>query len=222
MRLLLLRHGQTTSNVAGALDTGAPGADLTELGRAQAVAAATVLAERDIESLHCSTLVRTEQTVAPLAEKLGLRPTVHDELREVTAGQLEMRTDTESAHAYRHMIASWLLERDLDVRLPGGESAHEFLERYDAGIDRIRATTRGTALVVSHGAAIRSWVGLRGGDLPDHLREMALEYLQNTGCIELDHDAERGWQIVEWRSHAVGGHLLEDESADDPTGRPPE
>ena len=33
MRLLLLRHGQTHSNVSGALDTGAPGADLTELGR---------------------------------------------------------------------------------------------------------------------------------------------------------------------------------------------
>lgn len=221
VRLLLLRHGQTTSNVVGALDTGTPGADLTDLGRAQAAAAASVLADRDIESLHCSTLVRTAQTVGPLADKLGLEPMVHDELREITAGDLEMRTDTDSAQAYRHVVASWLLEGDLEARLPGGESAHEFLERYDAAIERIRATTRGTALVVSHGAAIRSWVGLRGGDVPQHLHEMALEYLQNTGCIELEHEPGLGWQIVEWHSHAVGGHLLEDETAADPTGRPP-
>lgn len=217
-----MRHGQTVSNVAGALDTGAPGADLTELGRAQAAAAAVVLQEREIEAIHCSTLVRTEQTAAPLLDALGIRPTVHDELREITAGDLEMRSDTASAHAYRHMIASWLLEGDLDARLPGGESAHEFLERYDAAIGRITETTSGTALVVSHGAAIRSWVGLRGGDVPEHLRELALEYLQNTGCIELEHDPATGWQIIEWRSHPIGGHLLEDDAAADPTGRAPE
>ncbi|TNM36542.1 histidine phosphatase family protein [Nocardioides albidus] len=222
MRLLLLRHGQTTSNVAGALDTGTPGADLTELGRAQAEAAAAVLADRDIASIHCSTLVRTQQTAAPLAQRLGLRPTIHDGLREITAGDLEMRTDTASAHAYRHLIASWLLEGDLDARLPGGETAHDFLERYDAAIDEIRATTRGTALVVSHGAAIRSWVGLRGGDIPEHLHELAVEYLQNTGCIELTDDSGRGWEIVDWLSHPVGGHLLEDDTAADPTGRAPE
>ena len=222
MRLLLLRHGQTTSNVAGALDTGTPGAELTELGRAQAKAAATVLAEREVEAIHCSTLVRTQQTAAPLAEALGLRPTIHDELREITAGDLEMRTDTTSAHAYQHMIASWLLEGDLDARLPGGETATEFLARYDAAIDRITATARGTALVVSHGAAIRSWVGLRGGDIPEHLREMALEYLRNTACVELERRTDGSWEIIEWRSHAIGGHLLEDDTVADPTGRAPE
>ena len=35
-RLHLVRHGQTPSNVAGALDTALPGAPLTELGREQA------------------------------------------------------------------------------------------------------------------------------------------------------------------------------------------
>ena len=39
MRLLLMRHGQTHANVSGELDTAHPGVDLTDLGRAQAVAA---------------------------------------------------------------------------------------------------------------------------------------------------------------------------------------
>ncbi|RAV33746.1 histidine phosphatase family protein [Corynebacterium heidelbergense] len=44
-RLFLVRHGQTTSNTIHALDTALPGADLTELGREQAVACGRGLAE---------------------------------------------------------------------------------------------------------------------------------------------------------------------------------
>ena len=46
MRLLLLRHGQTHGNTAGALDTAVPGLGLTELGRRQAEAAARALTDR--------------------------------------------------------------------------------------------------------------------------------------------------------------------------------
>ena len=42
MRLLLVRHGQTMSNVDRVLDTKVPGAPLTEEGRAQASAFAAV------------------------------------------------------------------------------------------------------------------------------------------------------------------------------------
>lgn len=35
MRLILIRHGQTTANVDYRLDTAIPGADLTDLGRRQ-------------------------------------------------------------------------------------------------------------------------------------------------------------------------------------------
>ena len=38
MRLLLVRHGQTPSNVAGLLDTALPGPGLTALGTRQAAA----------------------------------------------------------------------------------------------------------------------------------------------------------------------------------------
>jgi len=223
VRLLLLRHGQTHSNVSGALDTGLPGADLTDLGRAQADAAGTVLAERGIEAIYCSTLTRTQQTAAPLAGRLGLEPGILDGLREVAAGELEMRTDDESALAYRHVIATWLIEGDLDVRMPGSESAHDFLTRYDAAVDAIRAAGHRSALIVSHGAAIRTWVGLRAGaDVADHWRDRATEPLLNTGCIELSDESPDGsWRVVDWHNHPVGGHLLEDASAADPTGEPP-
>ncbi|WP_310525746.1 histidine phosphatase family protein, partial [Nocardioides sp.] len=59
MRLFLLRHGQTHGNVSGALDTGLPGLDLTDLGRRQAEAASRALAPEGIGAIAVSTLVRT-------------------------------------------------------------------------------------------------------------------------------------------------------------------
>ena len=218
MRLLLLRHGQTHSNVSGALDTGAPGADLTDLGRAQADAAGTVLADRGIEAIYCSTLVRTQQTAAPLAERLQLRPEALEALREVRAGDLEMNTDEESALAYRHVVASWLLEGDLSQRMPGAESGQEFLTRFDAAVEDIRTQGHRTALIVSHGAAIRTWVGLHlAEDAAERWREQALQPLHNTGCIEVEYDD--GWQVVAWHNLPVGGDLLDDPGAADPTAR---
>lgn len=218
MRLFLLRHGQTHANVSGSLDTARPGPELTDLGHAQANAAGTVLADRGIEAIYCSTLIRTEQTAAPLVTRTHLTPTVLDGLREVGAGDLEKRTDEDSAQAYRHVIAEWLFEQKLDSRMPGGESAHEFLARYDAAVDSILAAGHRNALIVSHGAAIRTWAGLRAApDIASRWREQALGPLLNTGCIELEYDGS--WRVVDWHNHPIGGDLLEDPGAADPTSR---
>src|SRR5665647_1038410 len=72
MRLILVRHGQTSSNISRALDTAEPGPDLTDLGRAQAAALSRVLDGAPIGAIYASTLVRTQQTAAPLAAAHGL------------------------------------------------------------------------------------------------------------------------------------------------------
>nr|WP_284288846.1 histidine phosphatase family protein [Angustibacter aerolatus] len=89
MRLILVRHGQTPSNVQRLLDTAVPGADLTDLGRQQAERVPTGLADEPVEAVYASTLVRTQQTAGPLAAALGLDVQVRDGLREITAGDLE-------------------------------------------------------------------------------------------------------------------------------------
>ncbi len=72
MRLLLIRHGQTPANVHGILDAEVPGPGLTELGQRQAEALPTALADRGIERLFVSSMLRTQLTAAPLAG--GARP----------------------------------------------------------------------------------------------------------------------------------------------------
>lgn len=216
MRLFLLRHGQTHGNVAGELDTAFPGLDLTDLGRRQARAAAHALADDGIGAIAVSTLARTHQTAAPLAEALALTPVEHDGLREISAGDFEMRGDEEAILGYLGTIARWL-DGDLAHRMPGGEVGADFLERYDDAVARTCALGVDAALVVSHGAAIRTWVTHRavGDHAPIH------ESLHNTACITLDGSPEEGWQIVTWLREPVGGAWLDDEQAPDPTGEAP-
>ena len=220
MRLLLLRHGQTHGNTAGALDTAPPGLSLTELGQRQAEAAARALAERRIEQIFVSTLARTHETAAPLASTLGLEPRVLEGLREIAAGDFEMAVDEDSILGYITTVAEWIDGR-FDTRMPGGETGHEFLARYDAAVLEIHRTLQEAghehALLVSHGAAIRTWVSARVTGVETHAR--ATDPLHNTACIELVGDPVGGWVIEEWHSEPVGGAFLDDESAPDPTGQ---
>ncbi|HET8560223.1 MAG TPA: histidine phosphatase family protein [Marmoricola sp.] len=216
MRLLLLRHGQTHGNVAGALDTAYPGNELTGLGHRQADAAAAVLHSRPIEAIYVSNLTRTHQTAAPLAKRLGLAPTEFAGLREISAGDYEMKVDEDSVHGYLTTIGAWI-HGDPSARMPGGETGAEFLERYDAAVRRAADSGHECLLVVSHGAAIRAWSAIRAEDAdPQHATSQPL---RNTGLIVLDGDPDSGWRLVDWHSDPVGGHLLEDRTAADPTGR---
>jgi probable phosphoglycerate mutase len=220
MRILLMRHAQTHANADGALDTAVPGLDLTELGRAQAEAAAKVLVDRGIDTIAVSCLTRTQQTAAPIAGQLGLAPLVVDDLREISAGDLEMRSDDEARQAYLHTVASWLFG-SLEEEMPGGETGAGFLTRYDAAVHEVATSGASYALVISHGAAIRTWVGARAiDDGSGEWAEVALEPMLNTGCIELER-ADAGWRIVSWDNHPVGGDYLADPTAKDPTGRGP-
>lgn len=217
MRLRLLRHGQTHANVSGALDTGFPGLDLTDLGQRQARAAARELAGTGIEAIAVSVLARTAQTAQPLAEHLGLEPSEHHGLREVIAGDFEMRNDHEAIDGFLGTVAAWL-DGGLDRRMPGGETGAEFLARYDEAVHDASSQGVDSLLIVSHGAAIRSWVTHRAGGTHAPIHHP----LHNTACITLDGSPEKGWQILEWHRDPIGGRWLEDESAPDPTGEDPQ
>ncbi|RYB93522.1 histidine phosphatase family protein [Nocardioides oleivorans] len=215
MRLLLMRHGQTHANVSGALDTAHPGVDLTDLGRAQAVAAARALADEHLDAIYVSSRVRTHQTAAPTADERALVPTQLDGIEEIDAGDFEMRNDHDAVAGYIGTVATWL-EGDLAARMPGGETGEEFLARYDAAVRQIVDAGHSSALLVSHGAALRTWTSSRMEPAPD--APPATEPLHNTALIVLDGDFDAGWTLVSWQGHPVGGDYLEDDSAPDPTG----
>lgn len=210
-----MRHGQTHANVSGALDTAHPGVDLTDLGRAQAAAASKAVADEALDAIYVSSRVRTHQTAAPTADDRGLSLTVLEGLEEISAGDFEMRHDHDAIAGYIGTVATWL-EGDLAHRMPGGETGEEFLARFDAAVRRIVAAGHSSALIVSHGAALRTWVSTRMQPHPD--APPASQPLHNTALLVLEGDFDAGWQMVSWQGHPVGGEFLEDPSAEDPTG----
>jgi probable phosphoglycerate mutase len=222
MRLLLIRHGQTPGNVLGQLDTAHPGPGLTELGERQAHALSRALVNERIHALYASTLIRTQVTAAPLARLRGLEIEVLEGLHEIEAGALEKLTDHESHKRYMGTAFAWTAG-ELGRRMPAGPSGYDFFERYDAAISRIAARARelgdsGAVAVVSHGAAIRVWAGLRAVNVEP---EFAVKHvLANTGIVALEGDPDGGWKLIHWDDSPVGGLALAGAAAEDPTGRP--
>lgn len=215
MRLFLIRHGQTPSNVAGLLDTAAPGPGLTELGLRQAAEIPDALQSTPVDAIYASTLLRTQLTAAPLAEDRGLDVTVLPGIHEIEAGDLELLGDHRSIRVYLETAFSWGLGQ-LDPRMPGGSDGHEFFARFEESIDTVAASGAATAVVVSHGAAIRVWVAGRAINVPP---SFAGEHdIQNTGVVELDGSPSDGWTLLSWQGTPVGGYDLVDDTAEDPTG----
>lgn len=220
MRLVLLRHGQTPSNVLGLLDTAPPGPGLTDLGLMQAAAVPDALGTEKIEAVFASSQLRAQLTAEPLARARGLDVQIRDGLREIAAGELEMRGDPEAVHRYIGTLLAWLAG-DLGRRMPGGQDGHEVLERFDAAVAEIASavTGDGGAVAVSHGAAIRVWATLRAENLARTLGESS--HLGNTGAVMLDGNPDSGWHATRWVEEAIGGAALTAEAESGPTAEAP-
>ncbi|RRD05404.1 histidine phosphatase family protein [Arachnia propionica] len=190
MRLILIRHGETQSNVDHLLDTAFPGAPLTDRGHAQAASLPDRLAKEPIEAVFASVLTRAQQTAAPLGEALGLEVEVIDGVQEISAGVEEMSPDWST---YVAELASWS-PTNVDSRLEGGESAREFMTRFTTAVTEVEARGHACAAIVSHGAALRVW-GL--AQQPEFGIENAPP-LENTAWIVLNGSMADGWTIEDW------------------------
>lgn len=84
--VLLVRHGQTTSNTTG-FYMGWPDEDLNEVGYTQSRCLSSRLARLPIASVYTSPLRRAYTTAVILAEPYGLEPKVLDELTEIQLGE---------------------------------------------------------------------------------------------------------------------------------------
>lgn len=227
MRLILVRHGQTPSNVAGLLDTAPPGPGLTETGHRQARAVPPALAAQRLDAIFASNQTRAQQTAAPLAAARGLEVSVVAGLREIAAGELEMAGDADSVHRYIRTLMSWL-DGDLAQRIPGGPSGVDFLERYDAAVEAIAdsvldvAGPDGAAVAVSHGAAIRAWAAIRAEiTLAGPGPSLGRRHLDNTGAVTLERDGRGSWRVLDWRTEALGSIVIGGETLDQPAASGP-
>ncbi|HEU0189749.1 MAG TPA: glucosyl-3-phosphoglycerate phosphatase [Mycobacterium sp.] len=149
-RLIMLRHGQTDFNLGsrmqGQLDT-----ELSELGHAQAVAAAEVLSKRQPLLIVSSDLRRADDTAEKLGERTGLAVRVDTRLRETHLGDWQGLTHTEVDELAPGARMAW---RDDATWAPhGGES-------------RVDVAARSMPLVVELVAGEPDWGAAADPDRP--------------------------------------------------------
>lgn len=173
--VVLVRHGQTTMTVArGYSGSSEPGPPLDATGQAQAQAAAALVERvgRDLwgdipypSELVASPMVRTQQTAAAIAERLGLPVRTDAAFQEADFGAWQGRTPEEIEAGWPGMLEPW--HTRADVRPPGGESIVDVGRRLGAALDGLLAAgSDRTVVVVSHAVAIRACLGLTMGAQP--------------------------------------------------------
>lgn len=198
MRLLLIRHAESTANVDRLLDTAPPGADLSPTGREQAEALVESLADVPLDAIYVSDLVRTQQTAGPLATARGLQPRVRPGAREIQAGEYELAPDDGSWQAYLGVLYRWA-DGEPEARIPGGENGVEVMTRYDQVV--AEAARHDNAAIISHGAVIRAWTGARAVNVDRAF--VAGSRLYNTAIIVLVGDPTTGWRVDTWANEPV-------------------
>jgi broad specificity phosphatase PhoE len=198
-RLVLLRHGQSHSNVERCLDTRPPGASLTPAGIAQARDFARGF-DRPAGMLVHSIAARAAETATVIGQVWGMPPREIDGLHEVQVGDLEMRTDDEAVDAFNRVYEKWHLG-DLDIAMPGGETGTQVLDRYLPVMADLRMRYLdddqwgGDIVVVSHGAAIRlvaaTLAGVDGTFVVEH-------HIGNAESVVLAPITDGRWSCVHW------------------------
>lgn len=191
MKLIFVRHAESEANVVGSLDSSVPGPPLSPLGYEQAKALPdAVAAELDglpVRTVWASTMLRTQQTAQPVAERYGVPVQVHPELHEVYVGDLNERVDDEARQAFYEVFACWHVDGDMERCCPNGETGTSLVGRLRTSVHDIvtgAGDEPGAAVVVSHGAILM--VGLPW--LCENLTASyaATHHLTNTALVVVD------------------------------------
>lgn len=202
MTLTFVRHGESEANAAGVIDTSVPGPHLTELGRQQAAAVADALAGNNYDGVYASSMIRTQETAQPLADRLGQPIVVLPGVREIDAGVFEGQSEDSGLGRIGYVAApvAWTLGARF-VPMLGSTDGNAFDARVDDAVQTIYDSGDRNAVVFSHGATIMFWT-MMNVDNPD-LGLILSHQLDNTSVVVITGNPEDGWTLENWDGVAV-------------------
>ena len=207
-----VRHGE--SGDMAVVNTLVPGPDLTDTGEQQAQALVNAMSGNGIDDIYASTMIRSQETAAPLAEALHLPINVLSGLNEIDAGIFEgipVNVGDLPLGGALYLLAplAWTLGLDFVPQLgstvdPNGVA---FDENFSGAVQSIYDGTVGTEAgtvtdaVFSHEGAIAIWtlMNVNNPDFALVLQELLNtgELLPYTGQVVLD-GSPGDWTLVSW------------------------
>ena len=191
-RIYLLRHGETTWNVARRYQ-GTRDSPLSEAGREQTLRTRDALRAAPLRAVYSSPLIRALETAAAIAEPHSLPVHTHDGLSEIRVGEWEGLTVAEIEARYVQAVRQWYDTPHL-ARIPGGEMVGEMRDRATAAVEEIRRRHEGEAVaVVAHGGVNKTiLLTVLGAPLSSYWR-----IRQHNACINvLDYAGDRAVMLV--------------------------
>jgi hypothetical protein len=207
-----VRHGESGDMTV--VNTLVPGPELTDTGEQQAQALVNVLSGNGIDDIYASTMIRSQETAAPLAEALHLPIHVLSGLNEIDAGIFEgipVNVGDLPLGGALYLLAplAWTLGLDFVPQLastidPNGIA---FDESFSGAVQSIYDGSVGTDAgnitdaVFSHEGAIAIWtlMNVNNPDFPVVLQEFLNtgELLPYTGQVVVD-GSPGDWTLVSW------------------------
>lgn len=167
--LLLIRHGHTHENSldGSARLSGWHDSPLSLLGLRESAFLAEHVRQQPAAALYTSTLARTRQTAASLADVWRLRPVAVPELREISCGDLDGLPLVEVEERFPELWHRNTRQDDVDFRWPGGESYREFRQRAVDAMCAVAHKHRGQRVaLVTHAGVISQVLGYLHGTSP--------------------------------------------------------
>ena len=165
---VLVRHGRTPLTEAHKI-SGGDGDDpnLSDAGRADAAAAARLIAKighdprwkhiAPVGAVVASPMRRTVETAEIIAESVGLKVDMNENLREIGFGDWDGKTNEEVAAETPDALESW--RGSFTVAPPNGESLEKFDNRITRARQQIASSYGGkTVVVVAHVMPIRGFM----------------------------------------------------------------
>jgi broad specificity phosphatase PhoE len=190
--ITFIRHGESQANAAGYIDTGVPGPDLTPLGQWQAQQVATELKTNHYDGVWASTVVRTQQTAAPMSQALNEPVTVLPGLREIEAGNNEGRRVDDARQ--NNAPGVWL-NGNWAERIPGAIDGNEFEARFNDAVSTIYRSGETNPVVFSHGLAVYYWVLMNAKNAG---AARSAPPLRNTAHVVVTGNPTDGWTLADW------------------------
>lgn len=187
LQIWFIRHAESQINVP---DAARPVVDagmsypLTARGVAQAKSLAASLADVPVLAIYTSTHLRAVQTADAISFQHGVPITLAPEAVEIEIGADE---GSDPRAAYLELARTWVIERNLDARLPGGESFADVQRRFLPFVRDVmnrHALDAGVVIILGHSATL----GLMAPVLaPNAPLDMALRRpLPHTGVIKTE------------------------------------